>query len=316
MKLIITGGSGFIGTNAVSYFADKYELINIDCKKPLKDEQVRYWKNLDINNYEMFSKAVFAFDPDYIIHLAARTDLDGITLDDYSANITGVANLMKIASRLTNLKKIIVASSMLVCRVGHIPINQFEYSATTLYGKSKIETERITRQANLSCDWALIRPTSIWGPWFNVPYRNFFDMIKKRMYFHIGHSGCTKTYGYVGNSIYQIEQIMKADTKNADNKVFYIGDEPATNIEEWANQIAAELGHKIPYVPMPLIKGAAIFGDILQHVGVRFPMTSFRLRNMTTDNVVDLRPTYDLAPNPPFTRIQSIRNTLTWMKKH
>lgn len=38
------------------------------------------------------------------------------------------------------------------------------------------------------CDWCIIRPTSIWGPWFGVPYRNFFDMVMHRMYFQIGRA--------------------------------------------------------------------------------------------------------------------------------
>jgi len=316
MKLIITGGSGFIGSNAVSYFENKYEIMNIDFNKPQIEEHLKYWRDVDINKYEQLRTAVIDFNPDYIIHLAARTDLDGKTLDDYSANIKGVENLVRIAKQLSNLKKIVIASSMLVCHVGYLPKNQFDYSATTLYGKSKVETERIVWNSKLKCDWALIRPTSIWGPWFNKPYRNFFDMVKRRMYFHIGHKGCTKTYGYIGNSVYQIEQILNNDTTDKSNKVFYIGDSPAINIKEWADQIAAEFGHKVPTMPWWIIKCAAYFGDTLKLVGVCFPMTSFRLKNMTTNNIVDLSLTYDIAPNPPYTRIEGIKETLKWLESH
>ena len=316
MRLLITGGSGFIGTNAVEYFKDKFEVLNIDFRKPQLDEHVKFWKNVDIRECGELEKAILDFDPDYILHLAARTDLGGETMDDYSANIIGVKNLLKAAKELTHLKKILVTSSMLVCHVGYIPQNQFDYSATTLYGKSKVETEKLTWNAGLGCDWALLRPTSIWGPWFHEPYRNFFNMVKKRVYFHIGHKGCTKTYGYVGNSVYQIDCILHSDTTNTENKVFFIGDRPPIDITEWANQIGHELGFKVPVMPLALIKIAAYLGDVLKSIGVRFPMTSFRLKNMTTNNIMPLDNTYEVAPNPPFDRITGIRHTLKWMEDH
>ena len=316
MKLIITGGSGFIGTNAIEHFSKNFELINIDFNKPQIEEHLKYWKDIDILDYDKLKNTVLEIEPDYILHLAARTDLMGKTIDDYSANTKGVENLLKIAKMLPHLKKIVITSSMLVCHVGYIPKNQFDYSATTLYGKSKVETERLTWNSNLECDWAILRPTSIWGPWFHEPYRNFFNIVKKRAYFHIGHEGCTKTYGYIGNSIYQIENILMKNTEDKNKKVFFIGDNPPINITEWANQIGHELGFKIPVMPISLIKAAACFGDILKKVGIKFPMTSFRLKNMTTNNIIPLENTYEIAPNPPCDRITGIRETLKWMENH
>ena len=121
---------------------------------------------------------------------------------------------------------------------------------------------------------------SNWCSWFDVPYKNFFDLIMSKKYFHIGNKGCTKTYGYVGNAVYQIEKILFSETKDEKNKVFFIGDNPATNIEEWGNEIANELGFKIIKMPYFLIKLAALFGDFLKLIGIHFPMTSFRLHNM------------------------------------
>lgn len=43
-------------------------------------------------------------------------------------------------------------------------------------------------------------------------------------------------------------------------------------------------------------------------------MTSFRLKNMTTDNIIDLSDTYELAPNPPYSRIEGVRKTLDWLR--
>jgi len=316
MRIIITGASGFIGTNVLEYFSHRAEVINIDCVSPRNTDHLQYWKEVDINNREKVIEAFKAFSPDYIIHLAARTDLDGVSLEDYASNIEGVRNVLEAANFCPNLKKILITSSMLVCRVGYQPQNQRDYCPTTWYGKSKVQTEEIVWEHQPACDWAILRPTSMWGPWFAVPYRNFFDMIKKRMYVHIGHKSCTKTYGFIDNAVYQIERILLTDTKDPKHKVFYLGDSPATNIEDWANEIAREFGYRIIRIPYWLMKCAAYCGDLLGLLGVRFPMTSFRLKNMTTDNIINLEESYKVAPNPPVSRVDGIEKTLQWMQQN
>ena len=315
MNVLVTGASGFIGTNLLESLRGDYEVINVDFNTPKNEKHIGYWKNVDIVDLESLQKVVTDFAPDYIVHLAARTDLDGKTLEDYNANTIGVENILKVASELPNLKKIIITSSMLVCKAGYMPKTQSDYNPTTVYGESKVRTEQNIWSNPPRCDWAIVRPTSIWGPWFGVPYRNFFDMVRSRMYFHIGHRSCSKTYGYVENAVYQIKQILFNDTTDVDNKVFYLGDNPAIYIEEWADQIAAQLGHKVVRFPYWLIRCAAFVGDVLGTFGIHFPMTSFRLKNMTTDNIINVDNTYQIAPNPPICRAEGIRRTLAWMDR-
>lgn len=316
MKILITGASGFIGTNVLEHFVQKADVLNIDIKAPKIEEHRRYWRDINLTDSKQIIETVVDFDPDYIIHLGARTDLDGKSLLDYDANVNGVKNILDAAAKCKHLKKILITSSMLVCSVGYMPKNQKDYCPPNWYGKSKVETERITWENPPKCDWAILRPTSMWGAWFGVPYRNFFDMVKNRLYFHIGHTACTKTYGYIENAVYQIEQILMNDTSDENNKVFYLGDQPPIFIEEWANQIASELGFKVPRFPYWMVKIAAYFGDFLGLFNIHFPMTSFRLKNMSTNNIINLDNTYMIAPNPPVDRITGIKKTLEWMKCH
>ncbi len=314
-RILITGGSGFIGTNLVDYYINRGQIVlNIDWKKPKKDEHLELWKNIDILNFEKFKEAVLDFNPEYIIHLAARTDLDGKRIEDYSQNYIGVNNLLRIISELTNLKKIIITSSKFVTTNGYKIKNQFDYCPHTIYGESKVLTEREVWNNKPNCDWCIIRPTSIWGPWFGVPYRNFFDMVSKKTFFHIGKKKCYKTYGYIGNATYQIDTLLNIATNDEENKVFYIGDAPAYEINEWANEIASELGYKIKTAPYFIIKIAAIFGDFLSLFKIHFPIQSFRLKNMTNDGINDLTNTYLIAPKTIYTRLDGVKETLKWME--
>lgn len=314
MKILITGASGFIGTNLLEYFKSGNEVLNIDISEPRNKEHIPYWVKADIRDYDSLQKVVVAFLPDYILHMAAKTDFDGNTVDDYDSNTKGVENILKVASILPQLKKIIITSSQAVTGGGYQPKHQRDYHTVTLYGDSKVITEQLTWDNQPRCDWAIIRPTSIWGPWFGVPYRNFFDMVHKRLYFHIGHKSTTKTYGYVGNAVYQIECILFSDTTDESNKVFYIGDNPPIFIEDWANEIARELNIKIPRLPIWALNCVAKFGDCFYKITKKhFPLDSRRLHNMQSGVVRNLDNTYKIAPNPPYERLEGVKETLKWL---
>lgn len=314
-KILITGSSGFIGSNIFQFYLDKgFDIVNIDKSQPKVIEHSKKWKQVNILDYNSLKLEILLFKPDLVIHLAARTDLDGDNLNDYNTNTVGTQNLIKILNQTPSVKRVIFASSMLVCEPGYLPCHPTDYSPSTIYGQSKVLMEKIIRESSHNYEWAIVRPTSIWGPWFGEPYRNFFTMILNKRYFHIGKKSCVKTYGYVENLIYQIDSILNASAEKIQGNVFYLGDYEPINIKNWANEIALELVTVIKTIPYPVIKLAAFGGDFLKSLGIKFPMTSFRLKNMTTNNVVNLSNTEDVAPSLPFSRIDGIKKTLYWLK--
>ena len=314
-KILITGGSGFVGTNLIDNLMhyEDVRILNIDIAEPKILGHGGVWQNVDIRGEEKLKEIVMSFSPDYVIHLAARTDLNGKTLQDYDANIQGVTNLLGALEKVPNLKQAVFASSMYVCEPGYMPKDFEDYAPHTLYGESKVETERRIKEWNPKYTWSIIRPTSIWGPWFGEPYNRFFHIVLSHMYFHMGKRACKKTYGYVDNAIYQIMSILEADPEKVDKKVFYIGDYEPYDITKWANEIAKEAGIWIPRIPYWCFKCAGWFGDLLKTFGIAFPMTSFRLHNMTTDNVHNLEPIKAIAPNLPVSRKEGTKRTLDWI---
>jgi nucleoside-diphosphate-sugar epimerase len=316
-RILITGASGFIGSNLLQYYIEKGNtVINIDNKVPQNKKHNKYWENVDITNLKDLEQVIFDFDPEYVIHLAARTDLEGKNIEDYSANVEGVRNLVNILKSLNALKRVVFASSQLVC-YGRMPLNDYDYNPDNLYGESKVIGEKIVSEDNnIKFEYAFVRPTSIWGPWFGIPYRNFFDMVINKRYFHIGNISCTKTYGYIDNTIYQIDQILESPSCKINRKVFYLGDYKPYSIEEWANEIAELLNSKVLRVPYVIIYLLAKFGDILKLFNMNFPMSTFRLKNMTTNNIIDMSKTISIAPNLPVKRIIGIKKTLEWISKN
>lgn len=55
---------------------------------------------------------------------------------------------------------------------------------------------------------------------------------------------------------------------------------------------------------------------LFKKIGIAFPMTSFRLHNMTTNNVHNLEPIKSIAPHLPVSRVEGTKVTLDWIHKY
>lgn len=319
VRLVITGGSGFIGTNAIQFYIDKgIEVLNIDKAEPLNKNHRRYWRKADVMDLTKLKETTHYFLPTHIIHLAARTDLnERKNIQGYAVNIQGVKNIIEAINDYGKVKRSLFVSSMLVCKRAYIPKDCRDYLPSTLYGESKAIAENIIRESkNILSQWVIVRPTSIWGPWFSEPYYNFFNLLIKGKFFSIKEGSSTKTFGYVKNTIYQMDKLLFLESPDVNQQTFYLGDYAPLNISQWAKQIAVILGKNPPWeLPLKLFKIAAFIGDISKKIGIKgFPMSSFRLANMTDDNIVDLSDIHSIITSLPYTVEDGIRETLEWME--
>ncbi|MFK7832124.1 MAG: NAD-dependent epimerase/dehydratase family protein [Winogradskyella sp.] len=316
-RILVTGGSGFIGTNLIEYYNDQYEVLNLDIAKPRNLSHSIYWKNADILDEQKIIKIFSDFKPHYVFHMAARTDLDGKTLQDYEANTKGVEHIIAAVNSTKSIEKVIFASSRLVCEIGYNPKDEFDYKPSTIYGESKIIGEKIVRDSKeLNNNWILVRPTSLWGPWFDVPYKNFFDTIKRKVYVHPKGKNIYKKFGFVGNCVHILDKLL-LDTK-LNTQTVYLSDFKTLEVKQWADLISNKFhGQSVKSVPLFVLNILALSGDLLKLVGYKSPpITSFRLDNIMTNMDYDTTKVEEVVGELPYTLEEGTAITYNWYKAH
>ena len=316
-KILVTGGSGFIGTNLVAYLSSKNnEVLNYDICKPRNQSFLKNWIKGDILNREELLSCFNNFNPEYVIHFAARTDLDETkSLEGYAANIEGVDNVVSIINTFPGIKRTIYASSRMVCRIDYVPSSFDDYCPPNLYGESKVIGEKIVNE-KANHDYVIVRPTSIWGPYFEIPYRTFFDTVRKKMFFIPKEHYPKKSFGFVYNTVFQIEKILFAPKETIEQN-YYLSDYPALDLKEWADMVSMEFNNnKTKDIPMLPLKVTAKAGDLLQKMGWKNPpLTTFRLNNLITNMVYNTQTLEKLCGKLPYDLKEGVTITTDWMKK-
>lgn len=170
-KVLITGGTGFIGSHIVEKLLENnYNIIIIDNLSsgsikniPNSDTLKFYQLNIEKDDLELvFQKET----PDYVIHLAAQTSVNfSISHPYYDANMNVMASikLLELCKKY-NIKKFITASSAAIYgNPKYLPIDEnHPTEPMSQYGLSKLTMEKYIKLSGIP--YIIFRFSNAYGP--------------------------------------------------------------------------------------------------------------------------------------------------------
>lgn len=267
MKMILTGATGFVGTNLIPYL-DPIEYVIVPFSR--KDEVEKF----DFSNIEA------------VVHLAGKAhDLrNSTTPSEYYDVNYGLTKRLYDRFLESSAKVFIFISSVKAAAdevLGVLDENLVPSPATD-YGKSKQQAEvYITSQTLPSGkSYYILRPCMIHGPGNKGNLNLLFKFVKSGIPYPLAAFQNQRSYLSITNLCYIIKQLLD---KEAPSGIYNISDDQPLTTNEVIEILAQSVNRpsRLWKIPKRLIRLLATIGDTL-----KLPLNTERLEKLTGNYVV------------------------------
>lgn len=299
-KIMITGGCGFIGSNFINYWHQKYPndfILNIDrldsCSNidHIKNQKVNYrFVKCDITDKNLILFLLQEYNIEYIFHFAAQTHVDhsfGNSIEFTKSNILGTHTLLEAGKYYGKIQKFIHVSTDEV--YGEIPegssIEKSILNPTNPYAATKAGAEFIIKSFGKSFNFPYIitRANNVYGP------RQYIDKVipkfitqlqsKQKMTIH-GFGNSVRNFIYVDDVSRAIEIIF---LKGEIQTTYNIGSDDEFSV----NDIAKELLKR--FYPQENVRDWIKLIKDRNFNDCRYSVNCDRLKNLGWEKEIDFK---------------------------
>ncbi|MFL7011312.1 NAD-dependent epimerase/dehydratase family protein [Enterovibrio norvegicus] len=289
MKVLVIGGSGFIGTRLVELLLkeEKYVVSIFDIKKSSQYPDISLVGDVrDLSSLEVASKNV-----DVIINLAAE-HADNVTpLSLYhDVNVIGAKNISSAALK-NNVSKIVFTSSVAIYGLDRgEPTEDMSPAPFNEYGHSKLEAESVFvdwQRSSNSNSLSVVRPSVVFGEGNRGNVFNLISQIESGKFVMIGKGDNKKSMAYVGN----VANFLKYQIDNREPiSIYNYADKRDLTSNEIVDVVKKSLGKTSKSISLPysfgLLAGSTF--DLISKVsGKKFPISKVRIQKFCADTTVD-----------------------------
>lgn len=275
-KLLVTGITGFVGTNLSDYLAARYDLVGVS-RTPSEIKNCKSYQDLKIEDFSGVKALVHlagkSYDPksetnNNNAYFQANTELTKKLYDDflrsdcktfvYISSVKAVAD--SVADELTE---------EVVCK------------PKTAFGKSKIEAERyILNNLQDHKRVYVLRPCMIHGPGMKGNLNLLYKMVYRGIPYPLGAFKNKRSFLSVHNLCYVITELVSSKIESG---VYNVADDIPIATSKLVHLIGSSINKKVRVINLPkgIIRIAARFGDFLP-----LPLNTERLSKLTDDFVI------------------------------
>ncbi len=256
MKVLITGGAGFIGHHVVKQLIDSgHDVMIIDNLSRSLRENIEFIKELgvllkpiDVRDLNSLSDAFKEFRPEAVVHAAALIDVEesvkhpGLYAE---VNVTGSANVGKASCGVGASRIIYLSSAAVYGEPKYLPIDEnHPTEPLSPYGASKLGGELLIKSLSRSLkktNYVVLRLFNVYGPGQSPdsPYSGVITKFISRV--KSGQPPIIYGDGEQVRDFIHVKDVAKAVEKALTtellNETYNIGSGKPTTINELANAI-------------------------------------------------------------------------------
>ena len=289
MNILVTGGSGFIGTNLVTDLLNKGHKVTIYDKQQ-SEKYPELCIVADIRDRDKLTRSMESIDAVY--HLAAehRDDVQPVSFY-YEVNVGGSENMV-YALKKNGVNRLIFTSTVAVYGLNSgVPNEGSPVSPFNDYGKSKYIAEIIFN------DWAdcgpahclvTVRPAVIYGEKNRGNVYNLLHQLSSGKFIMVGKGTNKKSMAYVLNLTGFLSSIL---TSKSGRFIYNYADKPDLSMNELINIFHNTLGNhhknnfKVPYAIG--LMGGYCYDVLAKLTGKTYPISAIRIKKFCADTVIN-----------------------------
>lgn len=246
--ILITGLSGFIGSNLQKRLESRYNIVDLNC---------------DLLDKESVDNRLQETQPDYIIHLAARTEVEKSFYEQTSfseVNYVGTVNIAESARLLPNLKLFVFSSTMETygwqpesdlirdgVPLSYLPVfdEKTVQHPNAPYAVAKVGCELYLKYLGRTDNfpYCILRQTNTYGRSDNdffVVEQVITQMLKNPEEINIGYKKPYRNFLYIDDLLSLYETVIEK-YNIAKGETFCTGPDNALSIDDLVNKIANKL---------------------------------------------------------------------------
>jgi len=301
MKILVTGGLGFIGSNLTPELKKRgHEVWVCDLGQSEGPDYIR----CDVSEYRQLERAIEEVSPEYVYHLAAeygRWNGEDYYENLWLTNVIGTKNMLRLQEK-KKFRMIFFSSAevygdyegvMSEAVMDEVPIKQMnDYAMTKWVG----ELQALNSQAMFGTETVRVRPVNAYGPYeYYSPYRGvipafIYKALRGEPYtVYLGHR---RIFDYVEDTCRTFANIVD---NFKPGEVYNVGGR-----EEWE--------HEIKHVS----------DLVLKYVGRDDSIVTYKEAEPFTTKVKHMdfsKARRDLDHDPKVTLEEGIPKTVEWMKR-
>lgn len=292
MSIYLTGASGFVGKNLISYFKN-----NIEIKKHVRDSE-------------------FLIKENTVIHLAGKAhDLKNISNKDEYYEVNTELTKRLFDSFLTSDSSIFIYMSSVkavadnvvgILNEDCIPNPKTHYGISKLMAENYILSQKIPSNKRVY----ILRPCMIHGPNNKGNLNLLYNLVSKRIPWILGAFQNKRSYCSLDNLLFVINELIENTT--IPSGVYNIADDDYLSTNEIISLISNSNNQKPIIINLSpfIVKFIARIGDIIP-----LPLNSERLKKLTESYMVSNKKIKKYIANElPLTNKQGLIKTLKSFK--